>query len=98
MTKYLMFFLFILMVLWLSGCFPGSSGYTAIQPAGFFSGIWHGWIAPISLIVGIFNDGVRIYEPYNTGWWYDFGFYIAIIAGFGGVALSRKRKKTNSGK
>lgn len=98
MTKYLMFFLFILIVLWLSGCFPGSSGYTAIQPAGFFSGIWHGWIAPISLIVGLFNHDVRIYESFNTGWWYDLGFYIAIIAGFGGVALSRKRKKTNSGK
>lgn len=76
----------------LSSCFPGGSSYSANEPAGFFSGVWHGWIAPVSLIVGLFKDGIRIYEPFNTGWWYDFGFYIAVIAGFGGIALSRKRK------
>jgi hypothetical protein len=47
----------------------------------------------VSLIVGLFKDGIRIYEPFNAGWWYDFGFYIAVIAGFGGIALSRKGKK-----
>src|SRR5262249_45352973 len=76
-----------------SGCFPGTSSYSPFEKAGFFSGIWHGWIAPLSLIVGVFNHDVRIYEPFNTGWWYDFGFYIAVIAGFGGIALSRKKKK-----
>jgi hypothetical protein len=76
-----------------AGCFPGGGSYSPIEPAGFFSGVWHGWIAPLSLIVGLFKDGVRIYEPYNTGWWYDFGFYIAVIAGFGGIALSRRGKK-----
>ena len=81
----------------LSGCFPGGGSYSPQEPAGFFSGVWHGWIAPVSLIVGLFKDGTRIYEPYNTGWWYDFGFYIAVIAGFGGIALSRNRKKTNRG-
>ena len=79
--------------LWLSGCFPGGTTYSAEQPAGFFSGVWHGWIAPVSLVVGLFNDGIRIYEPHNTGWWYDFGFYIAVIAGFGGIALTRKKSK-----
>jgi hypothetical protein len=80
-------------VVTMSGCFPGGGSYGPTEPAGFFSGVWHGWIAPVSLIVGLFKDGVRIYEPYNTGWWYDFGFYIAVIAGFGGLALSRKTKK-----
>ena len=76
-----------------SGCFPGTSTYSPREPAGFFSGVWHGWIAPVSLIVGLFRPEVRIYEPYNTGWMYDFGFYIAVIAGFGGIALSRNRRK-----
>ncbi|MCX8009989.1 MAG: hypothetical protein N3A61_02455 [Ignavibacteria bacterium] len=76
-------------------CFPGDMNYTTKSPAGFFTGIWHGWIAPISLIVGLFKDGIRIYEVNNTGWWYDFGFYIAIISGFGGVALSRKKRKSD---
>jgi hypothetical protein len=76
-----------------SGCFPGAHSYTPQEPAGFFSGVWHGWIAPVSLIVGLFRSDIRIYEPFNTGWWYDFGFYMAVIAGFGGLALSRKGKQ-----
>jgi hypothetical protein len=96
MKKYFILFSIILMILILNGCLPGNSGYTTEQPAGFFMGIWHGWIAPISLIIGLFNHDVRIYESFNTGWWYDFGFYIAIIAGFGSLALSRKHKKQES--
>jgi len=33
-----------------------------------------------------------VYETTNTGWWYDFGFYTAIISGFGGLSLVRKNK------
>jgi hypothetical protein len=77
----------------LAGCFPGTDTYSAREPAGFFSGLWHGWIAPVSLIVGFFRPDIRIYETFNTGWWYDLGFYIAVIGGFGGVALSRNRRK-----
>jgi fructose-specific phosphotransferase system IIC component len=90
----LMLLLLVLLAIAIAGCFPGGSAYSAQEPAGFFSGVWHGWIAPISLIVGLFNSNVRIYEPLNTGWWYDFGFYIAVIAGFGGIALTRRQKKT----
>jgi fructose-specific phosphotransferase system IIC component len=82
-----------LLLLLFAGCFPGGGSYSPGDRAGFFSGVWHGWIAPVSLIVGLFSDGVKIYEPHNTGWWYDFGFYIAVIAGFGGIALTRKAKK-----
>ncbi|MFC1561644.1 hypothetical protein ACFL6I_03605 [candidate division KSB1 bacterium] len=76
-----------------SGCVPGDGARTPGDPAGFFSGIWHGWIAPVSLIWGFFNPMIRLYEQYNSGWWYDFGFYIAIIGGFGGISLVRKRSK-----
>ncbi len=85
------FFLTIL----ITSCMPGSGHSSSENPAGFFMGIWHGWIAPISLILGLFNPDIRVYETYNTGWWYDFGFYIAVISGFGGVAFSRKKKKEN---
>jgi hypothetical protein len=74
----------------LSGCFPASGYATQEDPAGFFLGVWHGWIAPLSLIVSIFDDDVRIYEPNNAGWFYDFGFYIAIIAGFGSISIFRR--------
>ena len=78
-----------------AGCIPGDGKHTVEKPAGFFWGIWHGWIAPISLIWGIFNSDIRVYEPQNTGWWYDFGFYMAIISGFRGISFTlRIRKKT----
>jgi len=75
----------------LTGCIPGDGTYTAAKPAGFFWGIWHGWISPISLVVGLFKGNIRVYEIANTGWWYDFGFYIAIIGGFGSLSLFRKK-------
>jgi hypothetical protein len=77
-------------------CFPGGGHSTPDDRAGFFTGIWHGWIAPVSLIVGIFKDGIRVYEPNNSGWWYDAGFYIAVIAGFGGISLVRRRTQKKS--
>lgn len=83
----------VLIVVALSACAPGTDEYSANDPAGFFSGIWHGWIAPVTLVVQIFNDEVRIYEPDNTGLAYDFGFYMAIIAGFGSLRLARRQEK-----
>ena len=81
----------IVILIMLTGCIPGDGTQTVIKPAGFFWGIWHGWIAPISLIIGFFKSSIRVYEATNIGWWYDFGFYIAIISGFGGLSLIRKK-------
>lgn len=78
----------------LAGCAPGSGASSPANPAGFFTGIWHGWIAPISLIWGLFNPAIRVYEPINTGWWYDFGFYIAVIGGFGSISFLRRKQKS----
>lgn len=75
----------------LLGCFAGTKDLSD-KPAGFFLGIWHGWIAPLSLILEIFNSDIRIYEVNNRGFLYDLGFYISIIAGFGGLSLFRRKK------
>ena len=83
--------LLMLVVLLVSGCVPGDGKADAENTAGFFWGIWHGWVAPISLIISLFNRNIRIYEIYNSGWWYDFGYYMAVISGFGGLALFRKK-------
>jgi hypothetical protein len=83
--------LLVMSLIFLTGCMPGDGTYTASHPAGFFWGIWHGWIAPVSLIISIFSRNIRIYESMNTGIWYDFGYYIAVISGFGGLSLFRRR-------
>ncbi len=70
---------------------PGGGTNSPDRPAGFFKGIWHGWIAPISLVLSIFDKSIRIYEIYNKGFWYDFAYYAAIISGFGGLSLFRSR-------
>lgn len=86
--------LFLLTIV--SGCFPVDGGRPVDDRSGFLMGIWHGWIAPLSLIVGIFDHTVRVYETTNTGWWYDLGFYMAIISGFGGLSLIRKKSSSES--
>lgn len=91
--KFLLCIIMIIFCLSLTGCIPGDGTNSVENTAGFFSGIWHGWIAPFSLIGSILNEDLSIYEIYNNGFLYDLGFYMAIISGFGGLALSRKKKK-----
>lgn len=81
----------ILLAVLFTGCIPQAGGAMG-KPAGFFSGIWHGWIAPLSLILSPFT-GAQIYEVNNTGFFYDLGFYMAVISGFGGLAFHRKHKR-----
>ena len=95
MSRKTVFFLFpvlLTLLLLLSACAPGSGSYSPVDRANFLAGIWHGWIAPFTLIIGLFNKSIRVYETFNTGWWYDFGFYIAVISGFGSLSLARGRK------
>lgn len=93
-NKTLRWFIFSLFVLLaLTGCIPGDGTSSATSHAGFFWGIWHGWVAPISLIISLFDKNIHIYESFNNGFWYDLGFYMAIISGFGGISLARKRRR-----
>ncbi len=91
--KLILVVLLALLMATLSGCVPGDGKNTVDDPAGFFWGVWHGWLAPLSIIIGFFKEGIRVYEVNNTGIAYDVGFYMAIISGFGGVGIFRKSKK-----
>ena len=82
----------VLAILVLTSCFAGTRNESVDSPAGFFTGIWHGWIAPFALILSLFTD-YRIYEVYNNGFWYELGFYMAIISGFGGLSIFRNKQK-----
>jgi len=54
------------------------------KPAGFWAGLWHGFILPITFIIRLFNSDVGIYEINNNGRWYDFGFILGVSLTFGG--------------
>ena len=76
--------LVLLVAVVLVGCAAGDARFTPDEPAGFWTGLWHGMISCIALIVGIFVDGVRVYEIDNTGGWYDLGFLLGVSAVWGG--------------
>jgi hypothetical protein len=70
---------------------PGSKyKQPAANPAGFWAGLWHGLISPITFFVSLFNPDVRIYETNNNGRWYDFGFIVGVSGAFGGGAQTAK--------
>lgn len=89
----LIILLSVISILLITSCVPGSGSNSPTNPAGFFKGIWHGWVAPVSLIWGLFEPNIRIYEINNSGWWYDLGFYISIISGFGGISFFRRKRQ-----
>lgn len=47
-------------------------------PAGFWRGLWHGICAPFSFWGIMFGMDIGIYEAFNNGNWYNFGFLIGI--------------------
>ena len=66
--------------------------------AGFWLGMWHGFIAPFMFFVSLFKDDVGIYEAHNNGKWYNFGYILGlmmVLGGNGGInktAVSQEKK------
>ena len=54
------------------------------EPYGFWSGLWHGIIAPFSFIGSLFFDDIAFYAVNNNGGWYNFGFVLGAGILFGG--------------
>jgi hypothetical protein len=68
---------------------PGSKG----KVAGFWLGLWHGLISPITFVISLFTKNVRLYEVHNTGGWYNFGFVLGAGLFLSGGILGKKRKR-----
>jgi hypothetical protein len=60
------------------------------EPYGFWSGLWHGFIAPISFIASLFSDNIAMYAINNNGGWYDFGFVLGAGILSGGANKASK--------
>jgi hypothetical protein len=86
----------IAFVLLLAACTAGPNPAVDVaaesgELAGFWMGLWHGVIAPITFVVSLFTDNVNLYEVHNTGNWYDFGFVLGAGILFGGGFFGKRR-------
>lgn len=87
----------------LGACAAGPNNVAHVDAphiAGFWLGLWHGAISPITFVVSLFNHGVDIYDVHNNGNWYNFGFMLGVSAVFSGAARSgaAARPPSRSGK
>ena len=83
-------FFAVIAVFLLSSCAAGNEKFD-IDPAGFWMGLWHGFISLVTFIISLFNDNVAIYEANNNGGWYNFGFILGIAIFYGGSSKSSCR-------
>ena len=88
----------VLAALLLAGCAAGPNGYAKTPndrgyTAGFWRGLWHGIIAPITFIISLFNKWVSFYEVHNNGGWYNFGFVLGSGILAGGIWAHKRRCK-----
>jgi hypothetical protein len=55
-----------------------NQGDTSGRVARAGAGLWHGIIAPITLILSFFSSDIRMYEVHNAGAEYDLGFLLGV--------------------
>jgi len=68
---------------------PDAQGRVARAVAG----LWHGIIAPVTLVISFFDSNVQMYEVHNAGTEYNFGFFLgeAFVFGLLGLLLRMRR-------
>ena len=92
--------LVLLMLAVLAGCAPGpnqlkgTAGERA-SIAGFWLGLWQGFIAPIVFVISLFRADLGIYEIHNNGAWYNFGYLFGLACFFGGGGSGSARRAKN---
>ena len=69
------------MPLALAGCGFAGTSYGPDNVPDFLMGIWHGLLAPWSLVARLFID-VKMYACAHSGWLYDFGFLVGLVFSF----------------
>ena len=93
----------VILVLAFAGCTAGPNELKGTQwenakedekAAGFWPGLWHGFIAPCTLIISLFSDKIHMYEVHNSGNWYNFGFLLGMMVILGGGGRGSAWKKS----
>ncbi len=98
MKRNVFLLLVLLAIFLLASCAPGPNRLARTadgegRVAGFWLGLWHGLIAPITFIVSLFSDKISLYEVHNSGGWYNFGFVLGAGLFLSGGILGRRKKK-----
>ena len=80
--------LVLLLLSTLAGCGPGPNPSKAVagehgEIAGFWIGLWQGFIAPFVLVASLFKADLNVYEVHNNGAWYNFGYLFGLTCFFG---------------
>jgi len=88
----------IVLLMALSTCAPGPNPAEKTAAgdgkiAGFWLGLWHGLISPVTFIISLFSKTIRLYEVHNNGGWYNFGFVLGAGLFLSGGILGRRKKK-----
>jgi len=99
MKSSLTFLVLVLLLLSiLAGCAPGpnelkgtASEHSGV--AGFWLGLWQGFVAPFAFIASLIKSNLSIYEVHNNGAWYNFGYLFGLACFFrgGGNRTARRR-------
>jgi len=89
--------LLVLLLLAMASCAPGPNTLAKSpneegQVAGFWWGLWHGLIAPLTFVVSLFNQNVHIYEVHNSGALYNLGYLLGLSCVLGGGGRGTKRR------
>src|SRR5690349_15677288 len=117
MKKLLVVVLFMVLLLGLAACAPGSDGQltpsdskmdlTTPGPnpavdtpaengniAGLGTGLWHGLISIVTLVISFTNPDTQMYEVHNTGPLYNLGFLLgsALLFSLLGYTGGRRRR------
>jgi hypothetical protein len=81
----------------LAGCAPAANqsiGSPNVHGtvAGFWLGLWQGFIAPFVFLISFFQHTLNIYEVHNNGAWYNFGYLFGLACFFGGSGNRTARR------
>ena len=98
MKRRFLLIILVLMLVFSAGCAPGPNPQEDRpneegELAGFWGGLWHGFITPFTFVVSLFSQDVRIYQVHNNGAWYNFGYLLGLTMIFGGGGGAAKRSK-----
>ena len=89
--------LVLLLLSILAGCAPGPNLFKGTATAhdgvaGFWLGLWQGFIAPFVFVASLFKSTLGIYEVHNNGAWYNLGYLFGLACFFGGSGNRAARR------